>query len=74
MSAIAKNPERIRGQSAAIVRFKKPRRLKEWGAFTGTSKATTWRRIKDGTLLVEYLGTIPYIVGGPPGLSGDETA
>jgi hypothetical protein len=74
MSAFAKYPDRSRRvpqPPAPIVRFKKPRRLKEWCAFTGTSKATTWRRIKDRTLLVEYLGAIPYIVGGPAGLSGD---
>jgi hypothetical protein len=73
MSAFAKHPDRIRRGSPPppIVRFKKPRRLKDWCAFTGTSKATTWRRIKDGTLLIAYLGAIPYIIGGPAGLSGD---
>jgi hypothetical protein len=55
----------------ATIRFKTPRRISEWCAFSGTSRATTWRRIKDRTLLVEYFGSIPYIVGGPAHLSRD---
>ena len=46
-------------------------RIAEWCAMTGTSRATTWRRIKDGTLEVTYLGRIPFITGGPAGLFGE---
>lgn len=56
------------------IRYKKPRRVKKFCEDTGVSKPTVWRRIKDGTLQVEYLGDIPLIVGGPAGLSGDEQA
>jgi hypothetical protein len=51
--------------AAEIVRFKNPYRIAEWGERTRTSKATTWRRIKDGTLTLEYYGSVPFIVAGP---------
>ena len=51
-------------------------RIKDWCEETHTSPATTWRRIKDGTLKVVYYGRIPFIVGGPAGIfdDGDEAA
>lgn len=60
----------------ATRRFKKPRRIKQWCEETRTSPATAWRRVKDGTLLIEYYGNIPFIVAGPAGLfdDGDEAA
>ena len=57
-----------------IIRYKKARRIKKFCEDTSVSKPTVWRRVKDGTLVVEYLGDIPLIVGGPAGLSGDEQA
>jgi hypothetical protein len=57
-----------------IIRYKKPRRIKQFCEDTGVSKPTVWRRIKDQTLQVEYLGHIPLIVGGPAGLCGDKQA
>jgi hypothetical protein len=47
-------------------------RLQQFVAETGTSKATVWRRIKDGTLKVEYFGDIPFIVDGPAMFFPDE--
>jgi hypothetical protein len=55
----------MRTASTPITRYKKPRRIRQWCEQTQTSQATTWRRIKDGTLLVEYYGNVPYIVAGP---------
>lgn len=51
--------------AAEIVRYKRPYQVKDWGERTKTSNATTYRRIKDGTLLLEYYGSVPFIVAGP---------
>jgi hypothetical protein len=46
-------------------RYKKARRIKQWCDDTRTSRATTWRRIADGTILIEYYGNVLYVVAGP---------
>jgi hypothetical protein len=51
--------------SAAPPKRRRRYRIAEWVEETKTSRATTWRRIKDGTLQVAYYGNIPYIVDGP---------
>jgi hypothetical protein len=58
------------------IKRKRRFRIKEWCEETQTSPATTWRRVKDGTLKVVYYGRIPFIIGGPAGLfdDGDEAA
>lgn len=55
------------------VPFKRKRkfRIVEWCQHTKTSRATTWRRIKDGTLKVTYYGKIPFITDGPIGIFDD---
>jgi hypothetical protein len=50
---------------AAAPKRRRRYRIAEWIEETRTSRPTTWRRIKDGTLKVAYYGRIPYIVDGP---------
>jgi hypothetical protein len=45
-------------------------RINEWSRATGCSKATTYRRIADGTLKVRRYGDITLIIG----FAGDESA
>jgi hypothetical protein len=52
---------------AAPIKYRRPRRIDQWVEETKTSRATTWRRVRDGTLQITYLGDIPFITGGPPG-------
>jgi hypothetical protein len=54
-----------RAPAAAAPPKRRRYRIAEWVEETKTSRPTTWRRIKDGTLKVAYYGKIPYIVDGP---------
>ena len=45
-------------------------RVDEWSALTGTSKPTTYRRIKDGTLVTRKYGGLTLILG----FAADESA
>jgi hypothetical protein len=65
-------PKRTTPPSVAPIK-RRGFRIDEWCERTRTSRATTWRRIKDGSLEVTYLGRIPFITGGPAGLF-DESA
>jgi hypothetical protein len=57
-----------------IVRYSRPRRIKRFCEDTGISRPTVWRYISAGVLERVYVGEIPMIVGGPPGLFPDEQA
>jgi hypothetical protein len=36
-------------------------RIGEWCLLTGTSRPTTWRKVKAGTLKIVYYGTTPMV-------------
>jgi hypothetical protein len=66
MNATAERPRQKRNDAAP----KRHWRIDEWSVETGCSRATTYRRIADGTLRVRRYGDITLILG----FADDESA
>jgi hypothetical protein len=70
MSSTAERPQQRRDDDTAPHPHKIGWRINEWSRATGCSKATTYRRIADGTLKVRRYGDITLIIG----FAGDASA
>jgi hypothetical protein len=63
MSSTAEKPQQRRDDDTALHPHKVGWRINEWSRATGCSKATTYRRIADGTLRVRKYGDITLVIG-----------
>jgi len=66
MSLTAEKPRPKRNETSQ----KRHWRIDEWAVETGTSRATVYRRIADGTLRTRQYGGVTLILG----FAGDESA